>query len=157
MNANIPVSHPWVAVDMDGTLCEDNHYPKFGPPRPGAREAMWNLRRMGVKIMVFTARTAMLGLDGKYQNVNNVVDDIHQWAGRHNVPIDYVFPLPKPTHILCFFDDRAIPVVNPPDPNRDHWQFWDDAMQVFEKRFGHKLQNWQREVTPSTFEVPNGA
>lgn len=157
MKAHVPVSHPWVAVDMDGTLCEDNHYPGFGGPRPGAQAAMEKLHQAGVKIMVFTARTAMLGLDGQYQDVNQVVQGIHNWAEKHDIHIDYVFPLPKPTHILCFFDDRAIPVVTPPDPSRDHGMFWDDAMEVFDRRFGRTLANWQREVTPTTFEVPNGA
>lgn len=155
--AKLPVNWPWVAVDMDGTLCQDNHYPNFGPPRPGAKEAMQKLRSLGVKIMVFTARTAMLGLDSQYQDVNRVVDEIRAWSKEHDIPIDYVFPLPKPTHVLCFFDDRAIPVVNPPDPCRDHAYYWEDAMEVFQRRFGHKLKDWQREITPTTFEVANGA
>lgn len=157
MNAHIPVNHPWVWVDLDGTLMEDNQYPGFGQPRVGAKRAINRLHELGVRVMVFTARTGIIGLDGQYQNVNAVVDQIREWAAKHDIKIDYVFPLQKPTHVLCGFDDRVIPVVCPPDPSRDHWQFWDDAMQVFEKRFGHKLQNWQREVTPSTFEVPNGA
>jgi len=154
---NIPVSHPWCWVDMDGTLCEDNHYPRFGKPRPGARKALYEFKHMGLRIMVFTARTAMLGLDGKYQDVNQVIEEIKAWAQHNDIPIDYVFPLPKPTHILFGIDDRAISIVNPPDPSMDHEMYWQDVVATVKARFGHKLQNWQREVTPTTFGVQSGS
>lgn len=151
--AHIPVKHPWVPVDLDGTLMEDNHYPGFGPPRPGARWAMERLHDLGCKVMVYTARTGMLGLDGYYQDVNRVVEDIYLWAQQHCIKIDYVFPLPKPTHVLGFIDDRAVPIVCPPDSNRDHEQHWQDTMNAFERRFGQKILTWRDEVTPKSYQV----
>lgn len=153
MKAHVPVNHAWCAIDMDGTLCEDNHYPKLGPPRPGAKEAMEKLHQMGYKVMVFTARTAIMGLDGQYQDVNQHVQAIYNWAERHQIKIDYVFPMPKPTHIVFFVDDRAIPIVSPPDSSRDHKHFWEDVIAAVERRFGPTAEGWQRDVTPNTFDV----
>jgi len=143
--------HPWVAVDLDGTLMEDHTFPGYGQPRPGAQKAMLRLKELGLKIMVFTARTHVTGLDGRFQNVNKIVDGIREWAKEHEIPIDYVWPMPKPASILCFFDDRAIAV--PQIPHESVGVAWADAMQDFEARYAAKIPNWLREVTPKSFHV----
>lgn len=156
--------HPWVAVDLDGCLMEDHHFPGYGLPRPGAREAMARLRELGLKIMVFTARTHVSGLDGRFQNVNKVVDGIRDWAAEHNIAIDYVWPMPKPASILCFFDDRAITVKPAGEcarfhqltPVRDCPIAWTEAMEEFEDRYAAKIPNWLREVTPKSFAIESG-
>ena len=146
--------HPWVAVDLDGCLMDDHYYPGFGPPRYKARDAMNYLRGLGLKIMVFTARTHISGLDGKFQNVNRVVDEIYAWAKLHEIPIDYVWPMPKPASIMCFFDDRAIrvaPAGENTDGNSDY--SWFDAINNFDFVYKDKVKDWLREVTPKSFVV----
>ncbi len=144
----IPVSNPWIAVDLDGTIMEDGHYPNFGPPIPGAREALWELKGMGLKIMIFTARTALTGLDGQFQNVNKAVEQIQQWCTDNDIPCDYVWPMPKPTFIIAFFDDRAIHVDIP------GWEIgWDEALEEFKRRYGDKLKNWVKAVLPPEIKI----
>jgi hypothetical protein len=145
--------HPWVAIDLDGTLMEDHQYPGFGLPRPGARDAVLYLQSLGLKIMVFTTRTHVSGLDGKFQNVNKIVNDIHAWGKEHNIPIDYVWPYLKPAAVICFFDDRAIS-VRPPSPHDPLDDFeWSEAIEEFNERYAATIPNWLREVTPKSFEV----
>lgn len=134
----IPVDNPWVCIDLDGTLMADGHYPKFGPPLPGAKEALHELHRLGIKVMVFTARTAITGLDGRYVNVNTVVEQICQWANEHGLEIDYVWPMPKPTFVLAFFDDKAIRLDD---------LGWGVAMQKFKETFREGM-DWRKAVLP---------
>lgn len=137
-----PVDHPWVALDLDGTIMEDGHYPKLGPPRQGAREAVWRLKQLGLKIMIFTARTQPLNIEGKYTNVNKAVQAILDWGVEYDIPIDYVFPLPKPTFVVAFFDDRAIRVD-------EGFEGWDAAIREFEHHYKDKIKgDWARAVLP---------
>jgi hypothetical protein len=143
--------HPWVAVDLDGCLMEDNHYPAFGAPRVGAKAAMDYLKSLKLKIMIFTARTHISGLDGKFQNVNKIVNDIYAWGGINEIPIDYVWPMPKPASIICFFDDRAIR-VEATDVGLPGFA-WTAAINAFDHNYAEKIPNWLREVTPKSFAV----
>jgi len=146
---------PWIAVDLDGTLMEDHHYPGFGLPRPGARDAMLYFKSLGLKIMVFTTRTHISGLDGKFQNVNKIVNNIHAWGVEHDIPLDYVWPYLKPASIICFFDDRAITV----EPSEGAWERqegsfqWRRAVDEFDRRYAKKIPDWLREITPKSFAV----
>src|SRR5574341_1152442 len=86
-------------------------------------------------------------LDGRFQNVNKVVNDIYAWAKTNQIPVDYVWPMPKPASIICFFDDRAIEVA-PAHEFDQHDQGWNVALATFERRYAAKIPNWLREVTP---------
>jgi len=144
---------PWVAIDLDGTLMEDHQYPGFGLPRPGARDAVLYLKSLGLKIMVFTTRTHISGLDGKFQNVNKIVADIHAWGVEHDIPLDYVWPYLKPASIICFFDDRGITVRPPSEHDPFDGFAWPEAIEEFDERYAAKIPNWLREVTPHSFAV----
>jgi len=140
----LPVSHPWVFVDLDGTLMEDGYYPDFGPPIPGAKAAMDVLKSKGLKIAIFTARTSPTGFDGKYLNVNKAIGRIYAWCARYDIPIDYVWPLPKPTYVVAFFDDRAIHVNS-----ANNGRAWEVALNEFFTRFGGAVAgDWQKAVLP---------
>ena len=142
----MPVSNPWVAIDLDGTLMEDGHYPEFGPPIKGAKLACMTLKHFGIKIMVFTARTAITGLDGSFQDVNESVRGIYAWAAKYGIPIDYVFPMPKPTFVLAFIDDRAVEFNGS----------WLDAIDAIERKVGplnNISKEWIGKVLPPAKEV----
>jgi len=143
--------HPWIAVDLDGTLMEDHHYPGFGLPRPGARDAMLYFKSLGLKIMVFTTRTHVSGLDGKFQNVNKIINAIHAWGVEHDIPLDYVWPYLKPASILCFFDDRGITVAPDGDCGLTGEEVWEMARHEFNIRYKDKIKDWLREITPQSF------
>ena len=51
-----------IAVDFDGTLCEDKH-PAIGAPKAGAVEAMKRLNAEGHYLIVWTCRTDQLLLE----------------------------------------------------------------------------------------------
>ncbi len=125
------VTNPWVCIDLDGTIMEDGHFPGFGKPRPGARKYLNKIRNRGIKIMVFTARTGITDLDGRYQNVNKVVNEILQWCEENDIPCDYVFPLPKPTFVLAFFDNLNVHV----GPEKDAWKnSWDRFLTLIDDK-----------------------
>jgi len=136
----IPVSNPWIAVDLDGTIMQDGHFPGFGLPLVGAKEKLQKYSDLGIKNMIFTARTAILGLDGTYQNVNKAINDIYTWCKHHNIPCDYVFPMPKPTCILAFIDDRGI--------RMDKERGWQGVDNIMEKFYIPKLKDWKKEILP---------
>jgi len=142
----LPVSKPWICVDLDGTLMEDGFYPGYGPPMPGAANAMKMFHDQGIGIMVFTARMATVGVDGTYQNTNKINREILSWAKRHKVWIDFVYPIPKPTFTLAFFDDRAVRFT----PGRTGWS---DAVKQFTDQYGDKLHNWQGALAPPPIQA----
>ena len=140
MKDKIPVSHPWICVDFDGTIMEDGYYPGFGPPKTGAMEKLTKYHSLGIKIMIFTARTSILGLDGTYQNVNKQIRAIEDWCRYNYIPCDYVYPLPKPTCVLAFIDDRAIRMEG------EHG--WDIVDAFMEKDYIPKLKDWKKAILP---------
>lgn len=143
----LPVSKPWICVDLDGTLMLDGFYPEYGPPMPGAGEAMRGFHEQGIGIMVFTARMATSGLDGSYQNTNKISQDITRWAKKYDIWIDFVYPVPKPTFTLAFFDDRAIRFT----PGKTGWA---QAVAQFTAHYGSQLGRWETALLPPplTFE-----
>ena len=107
----LAVDNVWVAVDLDGTLLESGHYPKLGPPKQWARESLKILRSWGLRIMYWTARTCLTEIDGKYQNVNKVIDDIKEHLVENRLwdNKDYIIPsMHKPALVYKLVDDRAI-------------------------------------------------
>jgi len=166
LKIRLPVHNPWVAVDFDGTLCEDGYYPDVGPPRKGAKEFIQFFHNHGIKVMIFTARTSITGLDGDYQDVTKEIDKIKNWMKKYDIPIDYIFPLPKPVFVLAFFDDKAIH-VGPDYPRRcgdgvytfqDSDLGLDRAIEAFRFRFptllsGQNKEDWKKEVLPPKIKV----
>jgi hypothetical protein len=95
---------PTVAVDLDGTLAEYDGWQgedHIGAPRPGAREAMQQLRNAGCRIVVFTCR--------------GNVPVVKQWLDAHDIPYDYVNVNPDQVpgtsgkvQADVYIDDRAV-------------------------------------------------
>ena len=105
----LPVDHAWIAVDLDNTLIKSGTYPGYGSALPGAIKGIEELRDMGFKIMIWTNRTGLTGVDGKYQNITQVVKDIEAHLKTEGIPFDYVIPaMHKPSFIYKMIDDRAI-------------------------------------------------
>lgn len=104
----LPVDNAWVAVDLDGTILESGHFPALGPPIEGAREGLEEVRAMGLKIMIWTARTSMVDIHGRFQDVNKEIMWIAEHLRSNRIPFDYIHPFAKPTFVYKFIDDRAI-------------------------------------------------
>lgn len=62
---------PLVAVDYDGTICE-NAWPEHGDFKPGAIEALKEIQKHA-RIVIHTARTSPMELDGFTERPRQVV------------------------------------------------------------------------------------
>jgi hypothetical protein len=92
---------PTVAVDLDGTLAKDATGDVIGAPRPGAKQAMEELQRLGYRVIIFTVRG-----DEKL---------VRDWCNKHEIPFDYINENPDQPDdgsgkIIAdvYIDDRAI-------------------------------------------------
>jgi hypothetical protein len=70
-----------IAVDFDGTVVE-HHYPKIGPVKPGAKEALQAFKKAGHKIAIWTCRAGqeekdvrafLLSNDIPFDTINNPI------------------------------------------------------------------------------------
>jgi histidinol phosphatase-like enzyme len=107
MSNHIPVSKPWVAVDLDGTLCEDGHYPDFGKPVEDAKQMLNVLKDMGFNIMIWTNRASSRDLDGSLIDPSVQVTKIKEWCRINGIPCDYVPINEKPLYVYAFIDNKA--------------------------------------------------
>jgi Predicted hydrolases of the HAD superfamily len=80
-----------IAVDFDGTLCEDR-YPRIGNPRPGAFDAMVQLHKRGHYLILWTCRKGYPLLEAI------------QWCACMGIPLDQV-NAPEPSNAKKFADD----------------------------------------------------
>lgn len=98
-----------IAVDFDGTLCE-NKYPEIGEPITPVIEALLNEQKNGTKIILWTCRC-----DGE---LNAAVE----WCKEHGIVFDAVNDhLPEMKEKFCnntrkvfaneYWDDRAVNVI----------------------------------------------
>lgn len=99
---------PWAAVDLDGTLLqyESGMGAKglFGKPMAGAAKAMRELKALGWKVSVFTARIG----DGGPEETQQVANQIAEVLEGYGIPFDDVWIGRKPKADY-FVDDKAIP------------------------------------------------
>ena len=68
---------PVVAVDFDGTLCQ-NAWPNIGPPRKGVIEYVKRHRENGDRIILWTNRTG------------NLLDEAVDWCADEGITFDAV-------------------------------------------------------------------
>jgi len=131
MNGNRPVV---VAADQHGVIAEfdgwrgDEH---FGEPIAGAREALAELRRRGIKIMVYTCR----------QNLVKV----KEYLEKNQIPYDFINENPysppdiHPSKIYAdiYVDDRAVSFTN-----------WPETLEQLKIRTGleKRAENCQKDV-----------
>lgn len=72
------MSLPWIiAIDFDGTLCE-NRWPEIGPPVPEAVDAARRARDNGAKLILWTCREGAL------------LDDAVNWCRAQGLSFDAV-------------------------------------------------------------------
>lgn len=67
-----------IAVDFDGTLCENGHYPEAGPPILGVINRLKMEAVAGTKIILWTCR------------VGDALDYAVAWCHRWGIPIHAV-------------------------------------------------------------------
>lgn len=103
-----PLSHghqPTLAVDLDGTLADTPAHAgamdlDLVHPRPGAIEAMTHFHKLGWRIIIWTCRDDIKGIE--------------KWLKQHNIPWDFINenpdqPTDSPKIIADYYlDDRSI-------------------------------------------------
>lgn len=113
INPNKGPSQIWIAVDLDGTILEPppgDIYEKdgknmFGEPKPGAREAMYEMIDGGARVSVYTARTYFAKTKEKE---NSLLFDIENVLVENDIPFTDVYIGNKPPAHM-YIDDRNIP------------------------------------------------
>lgn len=107
-----------IAVDFDGTICEDN-FPDIGKPKPDVREVLYRLKELGYYIIIWSCRTShwdynTYGGDPKQPTLNRLrVADMIAWLLEHNIPYDEIDDgsRGKPS-VDYYIDDKAISFKN---------------------------------------------
>ncbi len=98
-------AHP-IVVDFDGTIAEWAKYPDPGPPTPGVKEALQEMKDMGFEILILSARTSdemsKYPIDKKVEH-----DRMEDYLLEHDIPFDVILKSNKPV-AKFYIDDRAI-------------------------------------------------
>jgi hypothetical protein len=98
-----------IAVDLDGVLAEYHEWKGldvFGPPLPGARLFLIELRKVG-EVVIYTTRCCE-ELNPP-EKAHLLVNRVRQWLDRHNMPYDHIWSGQGKPIYACIIDDRAIP------------------------------------------------
>jgi len=107
---------PLIAIDFDGTLSTQmEDHADFGPPIPGAIEAVKKFKEQGFEVIVFSHRVDYPG----------GLEEIIEWLKAYNCPIDKIWIKEKPA-AKYFIDDRSIAFTGN----------WDEAFKEIQKRQG---------------------
>ncbi len=103
------MSEPCIVIDFDGTICE-HRWPEVGEPTLGVREALQAFKKMGLRIVIHSVRTASYWrehaetdprLDPEQQ-----VQLIENFMREHDLPFDEICMADKPLAV-AYIDDRA--------------------------------------------------
>lgn len=94
-----------VMVDFDGTLSEFQ-YPDIGPPIPGARDFLHELKRMGMFIVIYTAR--MSPAFRTQEERWAMYDSLRNWLRDNEMPFDEIdFGDEGKRVAMVYVDDRG--------------------------------------------------
>lgn len=95
-----------IICDFDGTISEWGEYPEPGPPTPGVKEALQELKDNGFDIIVLSARTS--DQMSKYPiDKETEKRRMEEYMDKHQIPYDIVLKSDKPPATF-YIDDRAI-------------------------------------------------
>jgi hypothetical protein len=109
---------PLIAVDFDQTLC-DSRYPKCGPIKDGAKEAMIALREMGFLLLIYSCRTCSWhfnifggSADDSVMGRDHVIA-MKEWLDEREIPYDEIDDGSKGKPMADFYiDDKGVRFEN---------------------------------------------
>lgn len=97
---------PTICLDFDGTISEWAKYPEPGPPTPGVKEALQELKDMGFEILILSARTSD---EMSKHPIDKEMEKrrMEEYLDEHEIPYDVVLKSDKPV-AMFYIDDRAL-------------------------------------------------
>jgi capsule biosynthesis phosphatase len=102
-----------LSIDFDGTICE-NKKPGEGyedvKPKPGAIEALKELKAQGFDIVIHTARNMATCNNNVAKATARQAPIIYEWCKKYDCPYDELL-FGKP-HVDFIIDDKAIEFTN---------------------------------------------
>ena len=79
-----------IIIDFDGTICGFK-FPDCGPPEPGVKEALQEIRDMGYEIVIHSCRTSSIRLDNPdLPDSLSEFFTIQNFMVLHNLPFDVI-------------------------------------------------------------------
>lgn len=97
-----------VLVDFDHTICQTSGLFNLGPPMPGVRAALQDIRDMGLRIVVWSSRFAPSPNKPTADRLEQV-DIVHRYMVKHKLPFDEIDDgMTGKRFGLCGIDDRGI-------------------------------------------------
>lgn len=103
-----------IAVDFDGTICYQK-FPNIGAPKPGVREALAAIRRMGYKVIIWTCRACHWDYDVYGGDPNQpvldrqIVKDMIAWLDQNGIEYDEIDDGSRGKPSADYYiDDKAI-------------------------------------------------
>ncbi len=123
-----------IAIDFDGVIFPQLDYTKArefdGAPLCGAQEALAELRVLGYRIVIHTARLSADFIDmnpGTFRGEENdrikIELGLVKWLEDHNVPFDCIWTEQGKPHAHLYLDDKGIRHIN-----------WEESMQIIRER-----------------------
>ena len=115
-----------IAVDFDGTIVE-NQFPKVGPEKPFAIEALLRLQQAGVELILWTCRAGpKLDEAVHFLKSRGVIPDyVNETEDRH----EKSFGFPK-VNADYYIDDKSLP----PFPGWEKFLEWAETSGVIPAR-----------------------
>ena len=96
-----------IVIDFDGTICE-HRYPHVGELKPGVRDALREFKKLGLRIVIHSVRTASYMCDDDDPELSQEAQEelIRKFMAEHDLPFDDVCLFDKPLAV-AYIDDRA--------------------------------------------------
>ena len=97
--------YKYIAVDFDGTLCEEN-FPEIGKPNHAVLNFIIQQAQGGAKIILHTCR--------ENESERQYLDEAVEWCKKHKIPIAAINENPfipfgkRKPYADIYIDDRAI-------------------------------------------------
>lgn len=102
-----------VTVDFDGTCCEFA-FPEIGAPKPGLKDALTAIRKMGYLILIYSCRTChwhykLFGGEGTPVLERPTVVAMREWLDFHEIPYDEIDDGSRGKPLASFMiDDKGV-------------------------------------------------
>lgn len=97
-------------IDFDGTIV-DFAYPDIGAPKPGVKEALQELKKMGFKIHIHSCRTSKELNPLQYDKTQHLIK-MMKFFKKNDIPYDKIITEVDKPIARYYIDDKGIEFTN---------------------------------------------